>query len=71
MARYWMWRFAAAVVPRIPLALARPLFVLIGALAWIFSGETRRRAERNLRHVRALAANTARLQEAVRGVFVT
>ena len=66
-----MWRFAAAVVPRIPLALARPLFVLIGALAWIFGGETRRRAERNLRHVPALAANTARLQEAVRGVFVT
>jgi len=71
MATYRMWRIAAVIVPRIPLALARPLFALIGALAWVFAGETRRRAERNLRHVPALAANAARLQEAVRGVFVT
>ncbi len=71
MATYWMWRIAAAVVPRVPLAIARPLFTTIGALAWVFAGETRRRAERNLRHIPALAANTKELQDAVRGVFVT
>jgi lauroyl/myristoyl acyltransferase len=71
MTKYWMWRVAAAVVPRIPVALARPLFIAVGMLAWALAGETRRRAERNLRHVPSLAANTARLQAAVRGVFIT
>jgi lauroyl/myristoyl acyltransferase len=59
------------LVPRIPLVIARPLFALIGALTWVFAGETRRRAERNLRHIPALAADAARLQAAVRAVFVT
>jgi KDO2-lipid IV(A) lauroyltransferase len=71
MMTYWVLRLGAAIVPRIPLALARPLFTLIGTLAWIFAGESRRRAERNLRHVPSLASNTARLHAAVRGVFIT
>lgn len=71
MAQYWLFRVALAVVPHIPLALARPLFSAIGVLAWMRGGPTRRRAERNLRHVPALAANTKALHDAVRGVYIT
>lgn len=71
MAQYWLMRIGAAVVPRIPLPLARPLFTFIGLCAWLFAAGARRRAERNLRHIPALAANTAQLHAAVRGVFVT
>lgn len=71
MAQYWLFRIALTVVPRIPLAIARPLFRAIGLFAWACGGATRRRTERNLRHVPALAANTKALHDAVRGVFVT
>lgn len=71
MAQYWVFRIALAAVPRLPMAVARPLFGAIGLLAWAFGGATRRRVERNLRHVPALAANTKLLHDAVRGVFVT
>jgi KDO2-lipid IV(A) lauroyltransferase len=71
MAQYWLMRVGAAVVPRIPLALTRPLFTFIGLCAWLFARGARQRAERNLRHIPALAANTARLHAAVRGVFIT
>jgi len=71
MAKYWLFRIAAAVVPLLPMRLARPLFTGIGVLVWLFAGGTRRRAEHNLRHIPALAANTGRLDKAVRGVFIT
>src|SRR5262245_60451143 len=71
MAKYWLFRIAAAVVPLLPMRLARPLFTGIGVLAWLVAGGTRRRAERNLRHIPALAANAGRLHEAARGVFIT
>jgi lauroyl/myristoyl acyltransferase len=71
MAQYWLMRIGAVVVPRIPLALARPLFTFIGLCAWLFAASARQRAERNLRHIPSLAANTARLHAAVRGVFIT
>ncbi len=53
--KYWLFRLAAAVVPRIPY---NPLYALVGPLAWLLwvsaSGQ-RRRVEFNLRHVPGLA----------------
>src|SRR5262249_40048983 len=69
--KYWLFRSAAAVVPLVPMRLARPLFTAIGVLAWFFAGEARSRVERNLRHIPALAINAGRLQQASRGVFIT
>src|SRR5579884_1287585 len=71
MAQYRLWRIALAVVPRLPMPFARRLFTAIGLLAWALGGTTRRRAERNLRHIPALAADPRALRRAVRGVFVT
>lgn len=69
--KYWAFRTLAAVVPLTPLWLARRLAVGVGALAWLFAGSLRRRAERNLGHVPALADDPARLRRAARGVFIT
>jgi KDO2-lipid IV(A) lauroyltransferase len=69
MVKYWLFRIATLVVPRVPLALARPLTALAGFLAWALAGEARRRVERNLAHVPALASHPRELRRATRGVF--
>jgi KDO2-lipid IV(A) lauroyltransferase len=69
MSKYWLFRVAAAVVPRIPYEL---LYALAGPLAWLFwvcaSGQ-RRRAEFNLRHVPGLSQDLGKLHRATRQVF--
>lgn len=71
MTKYWLFRFAAAVVPRIPYNL---LYALVGPLAWLLwvsaSGQ-RRRVEFNLRHAPGLAEDLGRLSQATREVFRT
>lgn len=69
MARYWLFRLAATIVPRVPLRIARPVALALGTLLWAVAGETRRRTIRNLRHIPSLAEHPDRLHAASRGVF--
>lgn len=69
MAKYWLFRLAAAIAPRAPLWIARPFALAVGIILWAVAGETRRRAIRNLRHVPTLAEHPDRLSAASRGVF--
>ena len=69
MAKFWLFRIAAAVTPRVPLWIARPLALAIGTALWAIAGETRRRTIRNLRHIPTLAEHPDRLHAASRGVF--
>lgn len=69
MGKYWALRIAAAIVPLIPRWLAEPTASAIGLLMWAAAGETRRRVERNLRHVPTVAGDPRRLRWATRGVF--
>ena len=69
MGKYWALRIAAAIVPLIPRWLAEPVANAVGVLIWAVSGETRRRVERNLRHVPSVAGDPKRLRWAARGVF--
>jgi len=71
MTKYWVFRIAAAVAPRIPFGVARRLAAGLGMLVWALASGTRRRVERNLAHVPGLAAEPRRLAGAARGVFVT
>lgn len=69
MLRYWMFRIAAAVVPVVPMRIARPLAMALGTLLWALAGAQRQRVAANLRHVPSLADDEGRLRDAVRGVF--
>jgi KDO2-lipid IV(A) lauroyltransferase len=69
--KYWAFRTLSAIAPLAPFWLARRLAVGVGALAWLVAGSRRQRAERNLGHIPALAADPARLRKAARGVFIT
>lgn len=71
MVRYWAFRLAAAIIPRIPYALARPEAVGLGWLLWLLASGARGQVERNLAHVPRLAGRPAELRRAARGVFVT
>lgn len=64
-----IFRVAAVVAPRVPMWLARPLARLLGVLIWAFARGTRRRVERNLRHIPRLATDPVALTHAARGVF--
>ena len=69
MAKYWLFRLAAVIAPRVPLWIARPFAVAVGTVLWAVAGDTRRRAIRNLRHAPSLAEHPERLHAASRGVF--
>ncbi|MGH2514327.1 MAG: lysophospholipid acyltransferase family protein [Ktedonobacterales bacterium] len=69
MAKYWALRIAAIVVPLIPAGIARRGAWALGVLLYTLAPGTRRRVERNLRHVPGLAMDPVRLHRAVRGVF--
>lgn len=69
MTKYWLLRIASWLVPLVPFAIARPLAELAGTLTWMLASGTRRRVERNLRHIPALREDPAALQRAARGVF--
>ncbi|HEX8732783.1 MAG TPA: hypothetical protein VF725_12075 [Ktedonobacterales bacterium] len=67
--KYWLFRALAAIIPRLPRWLAERLAIVGGALAWATVAPLRRRAERNLAHIPALAADPARLRQTTRHVF--
>lgn len=67
--KYWLFRTLAAIIPRMPRWLAERLAIAGGALAWATVAPLRRRAERNLAHIPALAADPARLRQTARRVF--
>ncbi|HLZ25524.1 MAG TPA: lysophospholipid acyltransferase family protein [Ktedonobacterales bacterium] len=69
MAKYWALRIAAVVVPLIPLWIARPGAWALGLVIWALAPGTRRRVERNLRHVPGLAMDPVQLHRAIQGVF--
>ena len=71
MAKYWAWRIAAALVPYIPMWIARPLASATSWLICLFAGGTRHRVEGNLRHIPGLADDHERFISAVYGVFQT
>lgn len=69
--KFWAFRAAGAVAPLAPLWLARPLAVAGGWAAWALVAPLRRRAELNLGHIPALAADPAKRRQAARQAFVT
>jgi lauroyl/myristoyl acyltransferase len=71
MAKYWAWRIAAVIVPRVPIWIARPVASAISWLTCLFAGSTRHRVERNLRHIPGLADDHELFISAVYGVFET
>jgi KDO2-lipid IV(A) lauroyltransferase len=69
--KYWLFRLAAAIVPRIPYNL---LYAFVGPLTWLLwvsAGGQRRRVEFNLRHLPGLAEDLGRLHQVTRQVFRT
>jgi lauroyl/myristoyl acyltransferase len=69
MAKYYAFRVAGAIVPHLPARLVYGAAAPAGALFWALAPTRRARAERNLRHVPTLAADSVALRRAVRGVF--
>src|SRR5260221_9332084 len=69
MSRYWLFRLSSAILPRVPMWIARPLAVAAGTLIWVLAGAARRRTVRNLRRIAALREHPDRLPAAARGVF--
>ncbi len=72
---YWLIRFAAAIVPRLPSRLLPPLSLLIGWIAWLSVPRLRRQAARNMLHVLGhetlkTRAGRRKLRRTVRGMFV-
>lgn len=69
MAKYYAFRVAGEIVPRLPARLVYRAATPAGALVWAVAPGLRVRARRNLRHVPQLAADPRALECAVRGVF--
>ncbi len=69
MTKLRAFRLAGAIVPLIPMGLAYPCARFVGMVIWAFSGQSRRRVERNLRHVPTLVSDPVALHRATRGVF--
>lgn len=67
--KYWAFRTLAAIIPLAPRWLAERVALAGGTLAWATIAPLRRRAERNLAHIPALAADPARLRQTTRRVF--
>ncbi|HEU0027876.1 MAG TPA: hypothetical protein VFQ25_12230 [Ktedonobacterales bacterium] len=68
--KYWAFRAAGALAPLVPLWLARPLMVAGGWVAWALVWPLRRRAEWNMGHIPALAADPVKRRRAARQAFV-
>jgi lauroyl/myristoyl acyltransferase len=69
MLKYWLFRLAVALVPRIPRGISYGVAPVLGVLFWALSPRLRRRAEFNLGHIPSLASDPARLRRAVRDLF--
>ena len=68
--KYWTFRTLAAITPLAPRWLAERVALAAGLLAWATIAPLRRRAMRNLAHVPALAADSARLRQTTRRAFM-
>lgn len=68
--KYWAFRILGEVIPRTPLWLARAVFSAGGWLAWAFAAGLRRRAEWNLSHIPALAADPELRRRTARAAFI-
>jgi lauroyl/myristoyl acyltransferase len=69
MVKYWVFRSAAVLVPRIPIQISRPLASFASFFIWALVRGSQRQVQRNLRHIPALADDPERLYWATRGVF--
>ena len=69
MVKYWVFRSAAVLVPRIPIQISRPLASFASFFIWALARGSQRQVQRNLRHIPALANDPERLYWATRGVF--
>jgi lauroyl/myristoyl acyltransferase len=67
--KYYAYWLAAAVVPFVPLPIARFLAWIAGLSLWALRPGTRRRVDANLRHIPTLAADDARRRRSVRRAF--
>jgi lauroyl/myristoyl acyltransferase len=68
--KYWAFRLAGAIAPLVPLWLARPLAAAGGVVVWALARPLRKRAEWNLGHIPALAADPTKRRRAAREAFV-
>ncbi|MGH2478510.1 MAG: lysophospholipid acyltransferase family protein, partial [Ktedonobacteraceae bacterium] len=71
---YYLFLWAARIVPRLPRWFLRALPNLLGPLAWLLASGPRKRATSNARHVlgaevQLTAAGRRRLRRVVRGMF--
>jgi KDO2-lipid IV(A) lauroyltransferase len=69
MVKYWVFRSAAVLVPRIPIQISRPLASFASFFIWMLARGSQRQVQRNLRHIPALANDPEQLYWATRGVF--
>jgi len=71
---YYLFRFAAAILPWMPRWLVLPLSRVIGLIVWLTAREARRQATRNMihvldAHVLETRAGRRRLRRTVQGMF--
>jgi phosphatidylinositol dimannoside acyltransferase len=69
MMKYWAFRGASVIVPRIPTQISRPVVSLASFFVWAFARGAQQQVQRNLRHIPTLANDPATLYWATRGVF--
>jgi len=69
MIKYWAFRLAAVVVPLVPRRVAYAVAQAVGLALWAALPSMRRRADANLAHIPALAADPERRRWTVRGLF--
>src|SRR5690242_2796328 len=72
---YYLFRFAALVLPWIPRWLVRVLGKVVGLMAWLVATKARQQATRNILHVlggqvRESRAGRRQLRRTVQGMFV-
>jgi lauroyl/myristoyl acyltransferase len=67
--KYWLFRSALAIIPRLPRRFVQRLGLGVGWMLWAVLPALRRQVRANLGHVPDLATNPKRLRRAVRQVF--
>ncbi|HEY7127987.1 MAG TPA: hypothetical protein VH540_28925 [Ktedonobacterales bacterium] len=67
--KYWFFRIALAIIPRLPRRFAQRTALAVSWVVWALRPGARRTVRANLEHIPDLAANPKRLRRAVRQVF--
>jgi lauroyl/myristoyl acyltransferase len=67
--KYWLFRSALALIPRLPRQFVQRLGLVVGWALWAVLPGARRAVRANLGHIPNLAAHPKRLRRAVRQVF--